>query len=90
MGIKRRRGLCKYKTGKGNVYIDYTSAKKVAYGMCLKAGLKTYGIRAGIQPYHCEFCNKWHLGRRRDKQRKYQYYAVPYTVIQYLEKWLRS
>lgn len=90
MGVKRRKGLCKYKTSKGNVYPDYISAKKAAIGISGKFNLKQYGMRAGIQTYFCEFCGKWHLGRRRDKRRRFQFYAVPYSIIQYLDQWLNK
>lgn len=51
MGIKRRKGMCRYKTSKGNIYPDWMSAKNAAIGM-------SKAENANIQAYYCEFCGK--------------------------------
>lgn len=88
MGVKYRKGLCKYKTSKGNVYPDWTTAKKTAHAL----NKKFNPAGKGIQAYYCEFCSKYHVGRYRDKLRKFRYYIHPkqYSVIQYLDNWLNK
>lgn len=46
--------------GKQQFY-DHDSAKAAATSLLQDKG----GFEATVRPYHCQFCKKWHIGRKK-------------------------
>ena len=73
----KKEDHCKEKTVKGNVFASMEIA--LAYSNYLQGVILSKGQKTKINAYHCEVCDKYHVGGEHGKENKRK-----------LRKWIRE